>query len=413
MSQVFHFATSLNGGAGVLSQRLHRALSDRYYPSTLVFREGLSDIKDAQSDRRHTSILWRNLESIAISRQWKQSASERSLFTSPQWIYQTQLQDLAQQAAIINLHWISRWIDQPSFFRSLPENIPVVWSLHDMNPLTGGCHHALDCDRFTTYCSHCPNLKKTGHRDQAWKNFQLKAKLYPKLNLHLVGNSTWTTAQAKRSALGQYAKSIRTIPLGIDLQDYQPVDRALAKQAFRIQPDQFVIAFACADLTDKNKNLSVLLTALTQLATQQPLTLLTFGAGQLLPLPESLQVIALGQLTSPHLQSLVYSAADVFAMPSAIESFGLTALEAMACGTPVIAFRTGGLPDLVIPGETGWLADEVGSPKALYEGLQWLLHHPMEREAMGRAARQRVEQEFSADRMADRYIDLYNELLGL
>ena len=99
-------------------------------------------------------------------------------------------------------------------------------------------------------------------------------------------------------------------------------------------------------------------------------------------------------------------------MPSAIESFGLTALEAMACGTPVIAFRTGGLPDLVLQGETGWLADEVNSPDSLYQGLHWLLHHPQERRAMGYNARKRVEQEFTADLMAERYISLYQELLS-
>ena len=406
-----HLITELWGGSGVAAQRLHLSLLQKEISSELVFRKGTTQLLHSNRDHRHTSIIWRNLESIATTQQWKQINSERSLFTKPQWIYPTKLQDIAPKASIINLHWISRWLDQPSFFSSIPHNIPVVWSLHDMNPLTGGCHHALDCDRFTTHCANCPNLQKPSDRDQAWKNFRLKAKLYPKLNLHFVGNSTWTTTQAEKSALGQYARSIRTIHFGIDIQDYQPLDRSLAKQAFRIDPEHFVIAFACADLTDSNKNLSVLLTALTELAAQTPLTLITFGAGQLPPLNKAIRVIHLGSLSAPALQCLAYSAADVFAMPSAIESFGLTALEAMACGTPVIAFRTGGLPDLVIPGETGWLADEVSSPQSLYAGLHWLLHHPTECQAMGYTARQRVEREFSADLMADRYISLYEELL--
>lgn len=411
--KITHLTTELSGGSGIACQRLHKALLKKNISSQLVFRQGATSLIHSNSDRRHNSIIWRNLESITISQQWKQSNADCSLFTSPQWIYKTRFQDIAPEASIINLHWISRWIDQPSFFNSLPKNIPVVWSLHDMNPLTGGCHHARECDRFTRHCANCPNLKKPGNRDQAWKNFKLKAQLYPQLNLHFVGNSTWTTAQAEKSFLGQYARSIRTIPLGIETQDYQSIDRPLAKQAFRIAPERFVIAFACADLSDKNKNLSVLLTALTQLAEQQPLTLITFGAGELPPLDEALQVIPLGRLSSPYLQSLAYSAADVFAMPSAIESFGLTALEAMACGTPVIAFRTGGLTDLVLQGETGWLADAVSSPAALYQGLSWLLQHPQERMAMGQNARQRVEREFNADLMGDRYISLYEELLSL
>ena len=120
----------------------------------------------------------------------------------------------------------------------------------------------------------------------------------------------------------------------------------------------------------------------------------------------------LGHLSSPHLQSLAYSAADIFVMPSKIESFGLTALESMSCGTPVLAFRTGGIPDLVIHGETGWLADEVGSVESLYQGLDWMLQHPQERLIWGKAARERVEREFTANLMSDRYINLYQELMS-
>lgn len=408
---IAHWTTELNGGSGIAAQRLHRALLEKNILSKLLFRKQETRLLNSSRDNRNSSIIWRNLESIATTKQWKDTNFNRGLFTNPQWIYQTRFKEVFPKASIINLHWITRWLDQPSFFNSIPVHIPIIWSLHDMNPITGGCHHALDCDKFVTHCANCPSLKKPGYQDQAWKNFNLKFQLYPKLNLHFVGNSTWTTAQAEKSMLGQCARTIRTIPLGVDTQDYQPIDRPLAKQAFRIDPQRFVVAFACADLSDKNKNLSVLLTALTQLAKQHPLTLITFGAGQLPPLDAALQVIPLGQISSPYLQSLAYAAADVFAMPSAIESFGLTALEAMACGTPVLAFRTGGLPDLVISGETGWLADQVGSPDALYQGLDWLLQHPQERITMGHAARQRVERNFSADLMADHYIAFYEELL--
>ncbi|WP_287257278.1 glycosyltransferase, partial [Moorena sp. SIO4E2] len=353
----------------------------------------------------------RNLDSVAISRQWNRSANNRSMFTSPQWTYKTQLKDFGKPPEIVNLHWISRWIDKPSFFSSLPSELPVVWSLHDMNPLTGGCHHALDCDQFTNHCCNCPSLKKSGKRDRAWKNFELKAKLYQHINLHFVGNSTWTTQQAQKSALGKYARSIRTIHLGIDTNDYQPIDPSIAKAALRVNPNDFAIAFACADLSDKNKNLSVLLEAIDELAKHYSITLILFGSGQIPALNNQITTLNLGRLSSPHLQSLAYSAADIFVMPSQIESFGLTALESMACGTPVLAFRTGGIPDVVIHGETGWLADEVGSAQSLYQGLHWMVKHSQERSHFGKAARERVEQKFTADLMANSYINLYQELV--
>jgi glycosyltransferase involved in cell wall biosynthesis len=413
--RVRHFSTELSGGAGVAAQRLHLSLLQKKISSELVFRKGSTNLPETYCDRRHTSIIWRNLDAIAISRQWQKSNHTRGLFTNPQWIYQTKFRDIVPNASIINLHWISRWIDQPSFFASIPPNIPVVWSLHDMNPITGGCHHALDCDRFTSHCAKCPSLKKTGDRDQSWQNFELKAKLYQKLNLHLIGNSQWTTEQAQKSALGKYARSIRTIHLGIDTDQYQPIDKAIAKAALKINPDHFVIAFASADLSDRNKNLSVLIEAINELAKNQSIqtiTLIIFGSGQIPNINSQIATINLGHLTSSHLQCLAYAAADLFVMPSQIESFGLTALESMSCGTPVLAFRTGGIPALVIHNETGWLSEDIGSAQSLYQGLDWMYQHPQKRLEIGKSARDRVEQNFTASLMADRYINLYQELLA-
>jgi glycosyltransferase involved in cell wall biosynthesis len=409
---VSHFTSDTRGGAGVAAQRLHAALLGRGTSSRLHIREGSDAVPDSVADRRHSSLLWRNWSSIAATRQWKRSASNRSLFTSARWIYASRLEDFGPSPQIVNLHWISRWIDQPSFFGSIPEEIPVVWSLHDMNPLTGGCHHALDCDRFTKHCSRCPNLRRPARWDAAWRNFRVKARAYARLNLHVVGNSEWTTAQARRSALMRTARSIQTIPLGVDTKEYAPVDRETARKALRIGSEEFVLCFACADVSDQNKGLSALLETLSFLAVRGPVALIVFGAGSLPRVAESIKVIALGPVSSSAVQCLAYSAADVFVTPSRIESFGLTALEAMACGTPVVAFRTGGLPGLIEHERTGLLADEIGSAAGLGTALVWMREHPAERVRMGLASRQRVEDQFTAKLMAERYVELYHRVLS-
>jgi glycosyltransferase involved in cell wall biosynthesis len=157
--------------------------------------------------------------------------------------------------------------------------------------------------------------------------------------------------------------------------------------------------------------------ALHALADKAKITLLVFGAGKL---PDNggrsepdgrYQIIELGSISSPQLQSLFYSACDVFAVPSLIESFGLTALEAMACGTPVVAFQTGGLVDVVADGETGLLEKKVGSVAGLRDQLDWMRRHPAERRDMGLAARQRVEKQFASTLMARRYSELYSNIL--
>jgi glycosyltransferase involved in cell wall biosynthesis len=208
----------------------------------------------------------------------------------------------------------------------------------------------------------------------------------------------------------RHAKSFHTIPLGLDIEQFRPVDRSCARRALRIPEERFVVGFACADLADANKGGSALLEALRANGNRAKTTLLAFGSGRLPSEDSGLERIELGILSSPRVQSLFYSALDVFVVPSRIESFGLTALEAMACGTPVVAFRTGGLPEVVADGETGLLEKEIGSASGLAQKLLWLLQHPEERQSMGRAARASVETDFSDELMAKRYMTIYTEL---
>src|SRR5262249_19827272 len=155
-----------------------------------------------------------------------------------------------------------------------------------------------------------------------------------------------------------------------------------------------------ADLSSPDKGGALLVEALNNLTDQAKITLLVFGAGKRPDSGGRFQFIELGSINSPRLQSLFYSVCDVFAAPSRIESFGLTALEAMACGTPVVAFRTGGLVDVVADGETGLLEKRVGNVAGLHDQLDWMLQHPTERQRMGLAARQRAEKQFASALMA-------------
>jgi glycosyltransferase involved in cell wall biosynthesis len=379
--------------------------------SCLYYETGSPLVGGCQRAFGNQSFFKRNL--AALVRSWRNRRNAPGyLFTSPRWFRRTRLQDFGPSPDVVNLHWISRWIDQPSFFASLPLDLPVVWSLHDMNPFTGGCHHAGDCQRFTNHCQDCPQLKNSGPYDDAYSFFEIKKRCYAGKNLHIISSSEWMSAQARRSALLRYARSFHTIPLGLDTELFKPIDKSCAQQALAIDTERFVVGFACADLSSHDKGGALLVETLHALADKAKITLLVFGAGKLPDSGGRYQLIELGSINSPRLQSLFYSACDVFAAPSRIESFGLTALEAMACGTPVVAYRTGGLVDVVADGETGLLETKVGSVAGLHDQLDWMLRHPTERQNMGLAARQRVEKEFPSTVMAKRYVELYDWLLG-
>jgi glycosyltransferase involved in cell wall biosynthesis len=405
---VAHFTTHLPGGAGIAAQRLHLALCRTGTESRMYFGAGEPLDSTMIPAFQNRTFFWRNVAALATS--WQNRRTQPGGFvTGPGWIRKTPIQAIGELPQLVNLHWLARWLDLPSFFNSLPPGLPVVWSIHDFIPVTGGCHYTGECEGFTVGCGNCPQQKRPAAHDNTSKFFRIKDRLYAGKNLHFVGNSEWTSTQVRRSGLAKHAKSIHTIHLGLDPEQYKPVDKLCARKALGLPDKQFIIGFACMDFLEKRKGACLLLEALKALAGQN-VVVLTFGAGRW-PESSGIKVVQLGVLNSPRLQSLFYSALDVFATPSLVETFGNTAMEAMACETPVVAYAAGGLTDVVIDGQTGLLEREIGSVSGLVRMLQWMCQHPNERAEMGRAGRQRVTKHFTDSLMASRYNNLYHELV--
>lgn len=405
---VAHFTTQLPGGAGIAAQRLHSALCKQGVQSRLYFDVG--DALDATMTPvfQSRSFLERNL--AALNTSWRNRLTATGGFvTGPAWVRKTPIQALGGLPQIVNLHWLARWLDLPSFIDSLPDGLPVVWSVHDLIPVTGGCHYPGECDRFTKGCGNCPQQKWPNNWDATRRFYRVKDRLYARLNLHFVGNSEWTTTQIHRSGLAKHAKSIRTIHLGIDPEQYTPIEKAVARKALGISGKEFVIGFASMDVNEYRKGAQTMIDALKMLPTGG-VAVLVLGAGKALTNIPNFETVYFGSVGNARFQSLYYSALDVFVMPSRVETFGLVALEAMACQTPTISYTAGGLADVVANGETGLMDPEIGSVPGMVRMLQWMWRHPMERVAMGLAARQRVIEKFSVSLMAHRYLDLYDEL---
>jgi glycosyltransferase involved in cell wall biosynthesis len=404
---IAHFGSHLGGGANIAGIRIHNALRKSGVES--YFYYGAGEPADASfiTAYQNRTFLWRNVAALATS--WRSRREAPGGFvTSPGWIRPTPFPATPKTPLVAHLHWVPRWLDFPSFCETLPPGLPVVWTLHDFIPVTGGCHYPGTCEGFTRECGNCPQQKKPHPGDATRKFFRTKAKLYQKINLHIVANSEWTLAQAKRSALVPYAKSIRMIHYGMDVDQFRVLPKDIARQALGIPVDKFVVGFSCLDFKEERKGAAQLMEALKTLPTDS-VTLVVLGAGKW---PASgIDTIALGSMGTPRLQSLFYSALDVFAMPSKVETFGNVAMEAMACETPVVAYAAGGLNDVVADGETGLMDREIGSVPALARMLQWMYQHPAERVTMGKAGRVRVQQHFSDSLLARRHMDLYQSLV--
>ena len=289
---------------------------------------------------------------------------------------------------------------------------PVVWTMHDAWPFTGGCHYwSTPCLRYEKNCGCCPLLGCTGGRDLSYWHWYLKHKAVQRLKPVIVSPSTMYARKAANSGILGNCR-IEVILNGIDVALFKHIPKEQARNILDLPQDMRIILFGAISATsDRNKGYDLLLQALYALpAVERELLLaVVFGASEAkdaLPCPSRF----LGRLHDEISLALAYSAADIFICPSRHEAFSLTTLEALACGTPVVAFAVGGIPDMVDHGLSGYLATPY-APDDLASGIALLLNDVELCNRMGEAGREKVLRKFALDNVVQQYLNLYNSLL--
>jgi glycosyltransferase involved in cell wall biosynthesis len=326
--------------------------------------------------------------------------------------------DMARQVPacdLVNLHWVAGFLDHVSFFEYFArerKDVPIVWRLADMAPLTGGCHYDQGCGRFTARCGACPELGSTEENDLSRQVWQRKDRALGALQpgrMHLVATSRWIAGEARRSSLlGRFPVTI--IPNGLDPDVFQPHDKSFSRDVLNIPRDVPVVLFAADSASQRRKGFRELVEAVEGISGIENVTLVSVGGGKA-ELKGGHRHIHIGRLSDDRLLAMAYSAADVFVIPSLQEAFGQTVIESMACGTPVVGFASGGIPDMVRPGITGHLAP-TGDTVALRDGIVKLLRDPTGRAGMSQHCRRIVLEEYSLDVQARQYVRLYESLLA-
>jgi glycosyltransferase involved in cell wall biosynthesis len=409
-------ASDINGGAARGAYRLHQARKKMGDDSRIFVLN--QETEDASTVRYQPRPGIGPRLSRMLRKEFLQRIHLRYQETKPPGCehfrddrspYGSEIWPQLPEADIINLHWVSDFIDYQSFF-PLAAETSLVWTLHDMNPFTGGCHYDLDCGRFQDGCGACPQLGSAKLQDLSRAVLQRKIRALGHLSnkrVRIVAGSHWLASEAQKSQLLSHF-DIRTIHYGIDTQSFHPRDRTALRTSLHIPLSAFVVLFAADHIHNRRKGFSLLLEALQLISPSREIHLLSVGNGASptdLPFPHS----QLGYLTSDDILSMFYSAGDCFVIPSLQEVFGLTALEAMACETPIVGFSTGGIPEMVRSGENGRLAP-TGDVVALAREIEWMIDHPNEARAMGKAGRVMAETEFTIEHQAQSYGRLYAEL---
>ena len=392
---VLHLSTSdIDNGGARAAYRLHQGLRSLDCTSRLLVRAKFSSDATVTAERSPLTKLAPPVSDLPLRRYPK-----RTGMFSPQWfpdVLAARVADLNPD--IINLHWVCNGFLRIETLAQFKQ--PMVWTLHDLWPFTGGCHYSQDCERYKISCGSCPQLQSTRSKDLSRWVWQRKAKAWKDLDLTIVASSQWMADCARSSSLFR-DRRIEVIPCCLDTEKYKPVNQQFARELLNLPQDKQLVLFgAIGGTSDRRKGFHLLQPALQQLSQageHDQIELVVFGASQPeQPIELGFKSHYLGYVRDDIALALIYSAVDVMVVPSVQEAFGQTASEALSCGTPVVAFDATGLKDIVDHQQTGYLAApfEVDD---LAKGIAWVLEDKERHQKLQFHARRKSLREFASD----------------
>ena len=409
MLNVLHISATDNvGGSGRSAYRIHVGLRELGHRSRML----VSYRTTADPD---VGMIWR-------TQFWRAAdyfAGQSMDYFSLQYLlypssFRLRAHPWFREADLLQLYNIHGKFFSHSALPLLSKRIPVVWRLSDMWPMTGHCAYSYECERWKSGCGSCPLLHdepklRSDRTALLWKT---KKWIFDRSRLHIVAPSHWIADLARQSPLLSRFP-VHWIPNGLNTEIFKPISQQLAREVLGLDPSERIILFSAVETRDARKGGQLLSETLARLHAKTNLhcRILIVGSHasswkDAFPFP----VTPIETLKDDRTLSLVYSAADVLVYPTLAENLPNGVLESMACGTPVAAFRVGGVSDAVRSDETGYLA-AYKDTQDLAEGLRAILENDSMRVRLSRNCRTIAEQEYGCDLQARRFEKLYSEIV--
>ena len=406
--KVLHLSFSDGGGgASKAAYRIHRGLVARGVDSTMLVSRMTTRDPTVHGPRSSVARFSARLATQLDALPWRIMRGPQREVRSLAWAgtrFVSRVRAFAPD--IVQLHWICGGMLRLESLARL--SYPLVWRLADMWPMAGVQHYVGDSLRYRDgYRADTRPVEEHGLDLDRWV-WERKRRVYARLaDLTIVTPSQWLARCARESVLFR-DRRIEVIPTGQDTEAFRPMSKSFAREALRLPPDTKLIMSAAADLGEARKGLAHLLNAL-QLLRGRNYELVLLGDMPRSTPQFSLKVHWLGRLHDDVSLALAYSASDVFVAPSTQENLANTVIEAMACGVPCVAFRIGGMPEIIRSGRNGHLAEPF-DPQSLAHGIVSLLESGEGYRQLSQQARSTAEREFSAPLQAQRYEALYAEI---
>lgn len=425
--RVIHFSTTDFSGAGggsLAAFRIHSSLRQLGCESKMIVSNRNSYDQDViQINSNNIRYLinqgWLRFNLILLRHLFGKNSEmfHPDVFACPcrDWIQHL------KGAQIINLHWVANFVSSKQI-KQIAQNTgaPIVWTLMDLAPLTGGCHYFDSCLGYTQRCGNCPQIRNGFRYDISRLSWQRKAKKLRDLSITIVAPSQWVANRVKKSSLFGRSRIVK-IPLGVDSRIFRPIDLSIAREILGLPKDKRLIFFGATSLTSKRKGFNYLLEALSYLPdflrgsstlSKEEVELIVAGKGCI----EGLNKLPfkshhLGLLRGERELALAYQAADIFVCPSIEDAGPMMVNEALMCGVPVVAFDSGVAHDLVENMKTGYLAT-VKDSFDLAKGITAILDNKHRLLDIRKACRDVAMRECSLNVQAKRYMILYRSLIN-
>lgn len=403
--KILHINTTDGGGAAKALTRLHEGLiakniqskvltlyhqTDSYKKQIYPFLNGHHSLLD----KAKYSILYR-FDSIKKKQLLQNTQKNYEVFSFPFTAYDLHKHPLVKEADILHLHWVGGFLDYKTFFEKI--NKPVIWTLHDLNPFSGGFHYEEDS------LNNREDFSKIENQYLVLK----KKAISSTKNLHIVCLSQWIQKMSKNSNVFNELPH-HLIPNGLNLQTFRPQNENRDKicKKFNLPLDKKIILFVADNIHNQRKGFAYLKQALEYLKNKDFVCLLV---GKSDNKQEEVPFLHLDFIKNEEMLAEIYASADVYVIPSLEDNLPNTVLESLACGTPVVGFEVGGIPDMVRNEQNGFLA-ELKNSKDFARKIQQILENDELRMQMSQNARKIAEEEYSLELQTKRYIELYQSI---
>ena len=378
MKVLFINTADIKGGAALLADSIAKLLIKKYdLKITFLVSEKFSDKKNVLVTR--SKPVWflekcfnKLAESFGFQYYFLPISSSKILNFASDF-----------KPDLIHLHNIHGGYFQTNLLPKLSKIAPLVWTFHDMFPITGHCAHSFECEKWKSGCGKCerldiyPSIKK----DRTKLLWNYKNKIFNSADFTIVTPSLWLKKCVEQSFLRN--KDIRLIYNGINLENFTKTDKSEARKKLGLPENKKIVLFS-ANGGGKNpfKGGEFVSQAFEKLKNNNDILFLNIGGenGQ-----KSENWLDFGYVSKPEIMAKLYSAADIYLFPTLAETFGMTIVEAMSCGLPVVTFETGGVPEIVENNKSGFVV-EYKNGEMLTSALEKLLDDDDLREKMSENA---------------------------